>query len=112
VYRLALRAAEGQIRSIFTLIGLALPVPDHTTLSRRGRTLRLNMGADAGRGLDLAIDSTGLRLAKPSGAGHEGWRKLHIAVDEGIASVVRALWNGPPLSSCSVSCTGNKGLGS
>jgi hypothetical protein len=43
--------------------------------------LRLERGADAGRGLDLAIDSTGLRLAKPSGAGHEGWRKPHVAVD-------------------------------
>jgi hypothetical protein len=81
VYGLALRQAEGLIRSIFGLLGLALPVPDHTTLSRRGRTLRLDRGADTGGGLDLAIDSTGLRLAKPSGAGHEGWRKLHIAVD-------------------------------
>ena len=81
VYRLALRQAEGLIRSVFALLGLAVPVPDHTTLSRRGRTLRLDRCACTGGGLDLAIDSTGLRLAKPSGAGHEGWRKLHIAVD-------------------------------
>jgi hypothetical protein len=27
-------------------------------------------------------------------------------------ALMMALWNGPPLSSCSVSCTGNKGLGS
>lgn len=82
VYRLALRQAEGLIASIFALLGLAaLPVPDHTTLSRRGRTLRLDLHADAGGGLGLAIDSTGLRLTRPSGAGHEGWRKLHIAVD-------------------------------
>ena len=81
VYRLALRQAEGLIASIFVLLGLALPVPDHTTLSRRGRALRMDRRADAGRGLALAIDSTGLRLAMPSGAGHAGWRKLHIAVD-------------------------------
>ena len=56
-------------------------MPDHTTLSRRGRTLRLDRRADAGRALNLAIDSTGLRLAKLAGAGHEGWRKLHVAVD-------------------------------
>jgi DDE family transposase len=31
VYRLALRQAEGLIRSIFALLGLALPVPDHTS---------------------------------------------------------------------------------
>ena len=81
VYRLALREAEGLIRSIFGLLGVALPVPDHTTLSRRSRALPLDRCADASGGLDLAIDSTGLRLAKPSGVGGEGWRKLHIAVD-------------------------------
>ena len=88
VYRLALRATEGLIRSIFGLLGLALPVPDHTTLSRRGRTLRLERRVHAGRGLDLAIDSTGLRLAKPIGAGHEGWRNLHIAVDPDTGQIL------------------------
>jgi hypothetical protein len=81
VYRLAPRQAEGLIRSIFALLDLTLPVPDHTTLSRRGRALCLDGVADAGSGLDLAIDSTGLRLAKPAGAGGAGWRKLHVAVD-------------------------------
>ncbi len=60
VYRLVLRQAEGLIASIFALLGLALPVPDHTTLSRRGRAPRLDRRADAGRGIDLATDSTGL----------------------------------------------------
>ena len=81
VYRLALRQTEGLVASIFALLGLALPVPDHTTLSRRGRMLRLDRHTSAGRGLNLAIDSTGLRLARPPGAGREGWRKLHVAVD-------------------------------
>ena len=76
VYRLALRQVEGLMASIFALLGMVLPVPDHTTLSRRGRALRLDRCADAGGGLDLAIDSTGLRLARPPGAGGEGWRKL------------------------------------
>ena len=88
VYHLALRQAEGLIRSIFGLLGIALPVPDHTTMSRRGRVLRLDRSADTIRGLDLAIDSTGLRLAKPSGAGHEGWRKLHIAVDPATGQIL------------------------
>ncbi len=88
VYRLALRQAEGLIRSIFALLGLALPVPDHTTLSRRGRTLPVKRRADAGAGLDLATDSTGLRLAKPSGAGHEGWRKLHVAVSPDTGQIL------------------------
>lgn len=69
------------VASIFALLGLALRVPDQTTLSRCGRSLRLDLRADAGRGIHLAIDSTGLRLARPSGAGRKGWRKSHIAVD-------------------------------
>jgi hypothetical protein len=72
VFRLALRQAEGLIASIFALLGLALPVPDPTTLSRRGRTLQLDAWSHAGVGLDLVIDSTGLRLARPSGTGSKG----------------------------------------
>jgi hypothetical protein len=88
VYRLALRQAEGLVRSILALLGLALPVPDHTTPSRRGRALKLDRHRNVGGRLDLAIDSTGLRLAKPSGAGHEGWRKLHIGVDPDTGQIL------------------------
>ena len=41
VFRLALRQTEGLIGSIIGLLGLDLPVPDHTTLSRRAETLEL-----------------------------------------------------------------------
>ncbi len=36
------RTIEGVRRSLFELLQLPLPVPDHTTLSRRGRTLRVS----------------------------------------------------------------------
>src|SRR4051812_4138216 len=39
VLRLALRQTEGLIGSVIRLLGLDLPVPDHTTLSRRAETL-------------------------------------------------------------------------
>jgi hypothetical protein len=39
VFRLALRQTEGLIGSILHLLGLALAVPDHTTLCRRAGTL-------------------------------------------------------------------------
>ncbi len=81
VYRPALRQAEGMIASISVLLGLALPAPNHSTLSRRGRALRLDRRADAGRDIELVIASTGLHVTRPSGAGHKGWRKLHIAVE-------------------------------
>ena len=51
-FRLALRQAEGLIGSVIGLLGLALRVPDHSTLSRRAATLavprptRSSVGAD------------------------------------------------------------------
>src|SRR3712207_2413689 len=39
VFRLALRQTEGLIGSVLRLLGLDLPVPDHSTLSRRAETL-------------------------------------------------------------------------
>jgi Transposase DDE domain len=41
VFRLALRQAEGLIGSVLALLGLDLPVPDHTTMSRRAETLEV-----------------------------------------------------------------------
>ena len=41
VFRLAYRQAEGLIGSIVGLLGLALPVPDHTTPCRQAATLEV-----------------------------------------------------------------------
>jgi len=53
---------EGLVGSIFRMLEIAIPAPDHTTLSRRGRRLAIDRHVDAGEGVDLVIDSTGLRL--------------------------------------------------
>lgn len=90
VFHLALRQAEGFTRSVLRLLGLELSVPDHSTLSRRGR-------AFAGRHprvlpstgpIHLVLDSTGLELfgqgewnAEKHGRVRRAWRKLHLAVD-------------------------------
>ena len=64
VFHLALRQAEALARSVLRLLGLALSVPDDTTLSRGGRGF-------AGRQprvvrhdgpVHLVLDSTGLQL--------------------------------------------------
>ena len=90
VFHLALRQAEGLIGSVIGLLGLDLAVPDHSTLSRRAKTLEVPPLRRAGTGpLHLLVDSTGLKL---SGAGEwlvekhgtsrrRSWRKLHIGVD-------------------------------
>ena len=68
VFRLALRQTEGLIGSVIGLLGLALRVPDHSTLSRRAATLEVPRPTRlSGAGLDgesepmhLLVDSTGL----------------------------------------------------
>jgi len=40
IFHLPLRQTEGFVTSIFQLMKLKFPVPDHTTLSRRGKTIR------------------------------------------------------------------------
>jgi len=93
VYHLPLRQLEGFLRSVFSMLGVELPVPDHTTLSRRGKALgRLSVDAKAGKGpVHILIDSTGLRVhvgsmtAPPK---HRSWRKLHLAVDRDSGKIL------------------------
>jgi len=100
VFRLALRQTEGLIDSIIGLLGLELRVPDHSTLSRRAKTLevpRLQPRRNR-EPLHLLVDSTGLRLC---GAGEwllekhgtktrRSWRKLHIGLDASSGQIVAA----------------------
>ena len=64
VYHLALRQTEGFLRSLASQLELDLPIPDHTTLSRRARKLgkiRFAPGASS-RPIHILIDSTGLKI--------------------------------------------------
>ena len=96
VFRLSLRRTEGFVRTIVDLMGCALPVPDHTTLSRRRRTVdvALETGTNK-RPTDVVLDSTGLKFfgAGESRAKHgetrRSWGKLHILVDP-AGSEIRA----------------------
>src|SRR3712207_2899516 len=92
VFRLALRQTEGPIGSILRLLGLDLPVPDHSTLSRRAETLAVPRPA-SGPGAEpvhLLVDGTGLKLCGPGewlaekhgSRTRRGWRKLHLARSE------------------------------
>jgi len=96
VFHLALRQAEAFSRSVLRLLGLALPAPDHTTLSRRGRAFAgRHPRALASTGpIHLVLDSTGLELfgqgewdAKRHGRVRRQWRKLHLAIDAGTGEI-------------------------
>ena len=103
LFHLPLRQTEGFLTSIFSMLGLDLSAPDHTTLSRRGQHLDLTLrGAPAGAGTHLIVDSTGLSIvgdgewaaAKYGGRGRRGWKKLHLGVDRSGVIVAQALTEG------------------
>src|SRR3954465_13806171 len=65
VFRLALRQTEGLIGSVLQLLGLDLPVPDHSTLSRRAETLEVPRPRAGSAPMHLLVDGTGLKLCGP-----------------------------------------------
>jgi hypothetical protein len=105
IFHLPLRQTEGFLGSLVRLLEIDLPIPDHTTLSRRlGKLSEISFrspGKD--QPIHLLIDSTGLRIhvgtvRKPPK--RRAWRKLHLAVDAENGEIVasdltsRRTWDG------------------
>ena len=99
VFRLALRQTEGLIGSILHLLGLELPVPDHSTIGRRARTVKLPTRPHPnGEPLHLLVDSTGLKLGGPGEwllekhgtKKRRSWRVLHLGMDATSDRIVAA----------------------
>jgi Transposase DDE domain len=99
VFRLALRQTEGLIGSILQLLGLDLPVPDHSTLSRRAETLEVPRPGAGRAPVHLLVDSTGLRLCGPGEwltekhgtKRRRAWRVLHLATDADTGRIVASV---------------------
>src|ERR687898_538028 len=99
VFRLALRQTEGLIGSILQLLDLDLPVPDHSTLSRRAETLEVLRPKAGSAPIHLLVDSTGLKLCGPGewlvekhGAKRRrAWRVLHLATDADTGRIVASV---------------------
>jgi hypothetical protein len=105
VFHLPLRQTEGFLRSLTDMLEVEIPIPDHTTLSRRLKTLgEIPFRAVASnRPIHLLIDSTGLRihvgnLRKPPK--NRAWRKLHLAVDAATGEIVASDLTGRRTSDC------------
>jgi len=91
------RQTEGLLGSLMRLLGLDLPVPDHTTFSRRSadREVASTLARTDGP-VTVVIDSTGLKvfgkgewhLEKHGGTARRSWRKLHLAVDPDTGEVL------------------------
>jgi hypothetical protein len=99
VFRLALRQTEGLIGSILHLLGLDLPVPDHSTLSRRAETLQVPRPKSGSAPMHLLVDSTGLKLYGPGEwlaekhgtKRRRAWRVLHLATDADTGRIVASV---------------------
>jgi hypothetical protein len=99
VFRLALRQTEGLIGSVLQLLGLDLPVPDHSTLSRRAETLEVPRPKARSAPVHLLVDSTGLKLCGPGEWLEEkhgtkrrrAWRVLHLATDADTGRIVTSV---------------------
>ena len=81
------------------LLGLALPVPDHSTIGRRARTIKLPARPRLNGGpLHLLVDSTGLKLGGPGEwltekhgtKRRRSWRVLHIGMEAASGRIVAA----------------------
>lgn len=97
VFHLPYRALEGVGHSLMGLMGLDLPVPDHTHLSRRVRALRVQIERCERSGpIHVVADSTGLKVfgegewkVRQHGAGkRRTWLKVHLAVDADARDVI------------------------
>jgi len=89
VFHLPNRATEGFVRSLFELMGIDLSVPDHTTLSRRGKGLPVRLPKKASGHLIIVMDSTGWKIygegewkVRTHGKSkRRTWRMLHVGVE-------------------------------
>ena len=91
LFGMALRQTTGFVESLLQLSGLDWSVPDFSTLSRRQKTLAVNIPYRGSEGaLHLLIDSTGIKVEgegewnarKHGGAKRRVWRKVHLGIDE------------------------------
>ncbi len=100
VYGLAGRQAEGFLSSIFSLMGIDLPVPEHSTVSRRKGKLQVELPVVPKPGkVHVVVDSTGVKVygegewkTRQHGVSkRRTWRKLHLGVDESTGEILSAV---------------------
>lgn len=86
VFHLTNRQSEGFVRSVFAVLKILLPVPDHSTLSKRSKTVRVSLPKKSKGSLNIVLDSTGLKMygegewkvRKHGYSKRRTWRKLHL----------------------------------
>ncbi len=99
VFKLPLRALEGFLKSLITLMHVALPVPSYSQISRRAGSLGKRLKKlSRRRPTDVVFDSTGLKIygegewkVRTHGVSkRRTWRKLHLAIDPSSGEILVA----------------------
>ena len=100
LFGLPLRQTQGFIQSLLDLMGLALAVPDYSTLSRRQGALAVVLPKkrpdSPASPMHLVVDSTGLKVygegewnvRQQGWTKRRTWRKLHVGVNQATGEVV------------------------
>ena len=89
VFHLSNRGVEGFVRSLFRMMKIDLPVPDHSTLSKRGKELKVKLPKKTSQSLNIVMDSIGLKIygegewkVRMHGVSkRRTWLKLHIGAN-------------------------------
>jgi hypothetical protein len=111
LYRWAGRQIEGFIESVFKLMNIAIAVPDHSTLSRRMKTLEIDIPVQpTDKARHVVIDSTGVKVygegewkTRQHGVSkRRTWRKLHLALDEATGEILAVVASSNDTADCEV----------
>lgn len=100
IFGLAGRQAQGFVESVFELMQINLPVPDHSTVSRRLGRLEIKLPVKRKESArHLVVDSTGVKVygegewkTRQHGISkRRTWRKLHLGIDETTGEIISAV---------------------
>jgi Transposase DDE domain len=109
IYRWAGRQIEGFVESVFQLMHITLAVPDHSTLSRRMKSLEIDIPVQpTDKARHVVIDSTGVKVygegewkTRQHGVSkRRTWRKLHLALDEATGEILAVVASGNDTADC------------
>jgi hypothetical protein len=99
-FRLPLRNTEGVVAGLLDALGASCKAPDYSTLSKRGKTLSINIRIrPLGKGpLHLVVDSSGVKLygegewkTRQHGISkRRTWKKIHLGWDAETRDVIVA----------------------